>query len=71
LQSDVLLVPRSAPLKRAVNVKEEFMKSPKNNVDEAVEEAIKSELMDKRYKENLKIQEALKKQEEWLELIED
>lgn len=47
------------------------MKSPKNNVDEAVEEAIKSALMDKRYKENLKIQEALEKQEEWLKLIED
>lgn len=54
-----------------VNLKEEFMKSLENNVDEAVEEAIKSELMDKRYKENLKIQEALKKQEEWLSLIED
>lgn len=47
------------------------MKSPKNNVDEAVEEAIKAELMDKRHKENLKIQETLKKQEEWLELIKD
>ena len=71
LQSDASLVPRSAPLKCAVNVKEEFMRSSKNNVDEAVEETIKSELLDKRYKENLKIQKALKKQEEWLKLIED
>jgi hypothetical protein len=47
------------------------MKSSENNVDEAVEEAIKSELMVKRYKENLKIQEALKKQDEWIELIGD
>ena len=47
------------------------MKLSKNNVDEAVEEAIKSELMDKRHKENLKIQESLKKQDEWLELVKD
>ncbi len=47
------------------------MESPKNNVDKAVEEDIKSELLNKRYKENLKIQEALKKQKEWLELIEN
>jgi hypothetical protein len=39
--------------------------------DEAVEEAIKSEIMADQYKENLKIQEALKKQEEWRDLIED
>ena len=56
---------------RNVNVKEKLMKSSENNVDEAVEEAIKSELMVKRYKENLKIQEALKRQDEWIELIGD
>jgi hypothetical protein len=47
------------------------MKLPKNSVEEAVEDAIKSELLDKRHKENLKIQETLKKQEEWLALIKD
>lgn len=47
------------------------MKSQKNNVDEIVEEVIKSEILANKHKENLKIQEALKKQEEWIELIED
>jgi hypothetical protein len=55
----------------SVNPKEEFMKLPKNSVEEAVEDAVKSELLDKRHKENLKIQDTLKKQEEWLALIKD
>ena len=47
------------------------MKSLENNVDEAVEEVMKSEIATKQHKENLKIQEALKKQEGWRDLIED
>ncbi|MCP3873714.1 MAG: hypothetical protein GY699_11230 [Desulfobacteraceae bacterium] len=47
------------------------MKLSENNVDEAVEETIKSEILANQHKENLKIREALKKQEEWQGLLED
>ncbi len=47
------------------------MKSPEEKVDKAVEEVIKSEIMAKQHRENLKIQDALKKQEGWRDLIED
>ncbi len=47
------------------------MKSSEENVDEAVEETIKSEIVGQQFRENLKMQDALKKQEGWRDLIED
>ncbi len=46
------------------------MNSSEENVDRAVEDAILLEIEAKQYRENLKIQDALKKQEGWRDLIE-
>lgn len=47
------------------------MKSSEDNADEIDEDAIKSEMTARQYKENLKIKKEIKKQEKWRYLIED
>ena len=47
------------------------MKPSEDNADKIDEDAIKSEITTRQYKENLKIKKALKKQEQWQYLIED
>lgn len=47
------------------------MESPQENYEEPAEENIESEIVARQYRENLKMQEALKKQQEWRNLIEE
>jgi len=47
------------------------MKPSEYNADETDEDAIKSEITARQYKEHLKIKKAIKKQEKWRYLIED
>ena len=51
--------------------KEDSMKSPEENGDKTAEELAKVEITARQYRENLKMQEALKKQEQWRDLLEE
>lgn len=51
--------------------KGDYMKSPEENGDKTAEELAKVEITARQYRENLKMQEALKKQDKWRDLLDE